>query len=636
MNKHLLITAGLLMVAGALSAARPAKPNVVLILADDLGWQDLKCYDVDDPTPYESPNIDALAKQGVLFRQAYSPAPTCAPSRGAIMSGKHPARIQRTHVIGGQPPAPNRSSFERVITPWYSGRLRREEVTIAEALQANGYRTGHSGKWHMVMVHGAEPQAQEQGFDFAVGGRGVQSKMSPHRLTGFATSAAEDPYRLDADGYPKDEVTENAIAFIDESIRSTGSGQDLQPFFLYYATWLVHGPVQSRSKELLEKYCEKLGVDFPTDSNGWTLDGQKNPYYCAMVETFDAYVGKLLDYLETTDDPRWPGHKLIENTYVIVSSDNGGALGSGKEIYTSNAPLDKGKSSAKEGGIRVPLIIAGPGIKEGVESNVIANGLDFYPTILSWTNTEKPQGVVLDGCDLSQMLTTDPTDPARVETASGAVRDRVVQHFPHGGAMQSSLRIGDYKLIYNYDHVGEADSRPAPRPELELYQLYGAGDVRADIEEANNLAASMPEKAQAMKTALFAELEALDASLPYLNPKTDLWLSNKDKVCTPLKAALDGNKVSVSYRENGAKVVKGYLMVTMNGGDQKYEEWFRKEAVVHGDGTLSAQLPEGTTHYLFNLIDENNFLVSYPELDDMSTARKKKKKASSYAISVQH
>ena len=451
MNKHLLITAGLLMVAGALSAARPAKPNVVLILADDLGWQDLKCYDVDDPTPYESPNIDALAKQGVLFRQAYSPAPTCAPSRGAIMSGKHPARIQRTHVIGGQPPAPNRSSFERVITPWYSGRLRREEVTIAEALQANGYRTGHSGKWHMVMGHGAEPQAQEQGFDVAHGGRGVQSKMSPHRLTGFATSAAEDPYRLDADGYPKDEVTENAIAFINESIRSTGSGQDLQPFFLYYATWLVHGPVQSRSKELLEKYCEKLGVDFPTDPNGWNLEGQKNPYYCAMVETFDAYVGKLLDYLETTDDPRWPGHKLIENTYVIVSSDNGGALGSGKEIYTSNAPLDKGKSSAKEGGIRVPLIIAGPGIKQGVDSNVIANGLDFYPTILSWTNTEKPQGVVLDGCDLSQMLATDPTDPARVETASGAVRDRVVQHFPHGGAMQSSLRIGDYKLIYNYD-----------------------------------------------------------------------------------------------------------------------------------------------------------------------------------------
>ena len=626
MNRILLMALGMLVALTAHTAERPAKPNVILMLADDLGWQDLKCYDIDDPTPYESPNIDALAKRCVLFRQAYSPAPTCAPSRCAIMSGQHPARIQKTHVLGGQPPAPNRSSFERVITPWYSGRLALDEVTLAEALQANGYRTGHSGKWHMVMVHGAEPQPQQQGFDVAHGGRGVQSKMSPHRLTGFATNKAKDPYRLDANGVPKDEVTENAIHFINES--------KAEPFFLYYATWLVHSPVQSRSKDLLEKYCEKLGVDFPTEPEGWSMPGQKNPYYCAMVEMLDAYVGHLLEYLETTDDPRWPGHKLIENTYVIFSSDNGGALGSGKEIYTSNAPLDKGKSSAKEGGIRVPMIIAGPGIKEGVDSHVIANGLDFYPTILSWTHTEKPQGLQLDGCDLSPMLAIDPSDSELVRTAAGTVRDRIVQHFPHGGAMQSSLRIGDYKLIYNYDHVGEADSRPAPRPELELYQLYGDGGARADIEEAKNLAVAMPEKAQAMKATLFAELAAMDASLPYLNPNTPLWLPNQEKVCTPLKATRDGNTVSVSFQENGAKVVKGYLMVTMNGGDARYEEWFRKEATLHGNGTLTAELPEGTTHYLFNLIDENNFLVSYPEIDDMNTARKKKRKCSSYAIGV--
>ena len=200
--------------------------------------------------------------------------------------------------------------------------------------------------------------------------------------------------------------------------------------------------------------------------------------------------------------------------------------------------------------------------------------------------------------------------------------------------MQSSLRIGDYKLIYNYDHVGEADSRPAPRPELELYQLYGDGGARADIEEAKNLATAMPEKSQAMRAALFAELAAMDASLPYLNPNTPLWLPNQEKVCTPLKATRDGSIVSVSFQENGAKVVKGYLIVTMNGGDERYEEWFRKEAILHADGTLTAEVPEGTTHYLFNLIDENNFLLSYPELDDTDTARKKKRKFSSYAISV--
>lgn len=610
----------------ALAAERPEKPNVVLLLIDDLGWQDLVCYDIDAPTPYESPNIDALARQGVLFRQAYSPAPTCAPSRGAIMSGKHPARIQRTHVLGGQPPVPNDFSRDRVITPWYSGRLPSEEITIAEALKTNGYRTGHSGKWHMVMKHGAEPHPPEQGFDFAAGGRGVQTKMSPHRLTGFATKAAEDPYGLDAEGYPRDEVTENAIRFMDES--------KAEPFFLYYATWLVHGPLQSRSQALLEKYCRKLGVDYPTDPNGWPLDGQRNPYYCAMVETLDAYVGDLVEYLETTEDPRWPGHKLIENTYVIFSSDNGGAEGTPKEPYTDNAPLDQGKSSAKEGGIRVPLIIAGPGIKAGLDSEVLASGLDFFPTILSWTNTARPKGVELDGADLSLMLSRDPTDPALIQTSGGTIRDRILQHFPHGNSMHSSLRLGDYKLIYNYDHIGDAGARPAPKPELELYQLYGPGNKRSGIEEAKNLAALMPEKAQAMKQELFAELESMDASLPYLNPRTSQNLLHKEKVCTPLKTSRQGNTVTLSFQENGAKVVKGYLMVTKNGGDKRYEEWFRHEATLNGDGSLSAELPEGSTHYLFTLVDENNFLVTYPELDDMRTARKKGKNYSSYAIRV--
>ena len=351
-----------------------------------------------------------------------------------------------------------------------------------------------------------------------------------------------------------------------------------------------------------------------------------------MVEMLDTYVGNLIEHLETTDDPRWPGHKLIENTYIVFSSDNGGALGGSKEIYTSNAPLDNGKSSAKEGGIRVPLIIKGPGIADGVDSNVMTNGLDLFPTILSWTKTAKPDGVDLDGCDLSQMLATDPTDASLVKTPSGDVRDRIVQHFPHGDSMHSSIRIGDYKLLYNYDHVGKEDSKVATKPELELYQLYTDGDTRADIEEAKNLATSMPEKAESMRKELFNELEKFDASFPYLNSTTDLWLPKKELVCTPLKAERNGNTVSVSFKENGAKVTKGYLMITMNGHVGRLEEWFRIDAVVNSDGTLSAQLPEGTTHYLFNLIDENNFLVTYPKLDDMSTAKQLKKRASNYAI----
>ena len=333
------------------SSTRPEKPNVVLMYADDLGWQDVKCYDVDESSPFETPNIDALAKRGVLFRQAYSPAPTCAPSRCAMISGKHPARLQKTHVLGGQPATPNRPT-DPLMAPWYSGRLGVDETTLAEALRSNGYRTGHSGKWHIAINHNAYPQPKDHGFNVTFNGRGANTKMKPNRLAGFATEDLKDPYRLDESGFPRDEVTNNAIQFMEES--------KAQPFFLYYATWLVHYPIQSRSKALLEKYCEKMGMDFPTDPGYLPKNGeQKNPYYGAMVEMLDAYVGHLLDYLETTDDPRWPGHKLIENTYVIFSSDNGGCEGSG-ETYTSNVPLDKGKSSAKEGGTRVPLIITGP------------------------------------------------------------------------------------------------------------------------------------------------------------------------------------------------------------------------------------------------------------------------------------
>ena len=156
---------------------RPSKPNVVLILTDDLGWQDVKCYDIDEPSPMETPNIDALAQKGVKFWQAYSPAPTCAPSRCAIMSGNHPARAQKTHVVGGAPPTPNHKFAWSMIAPWYSGRMPANEMTIARVLQQNGYITGHSGKWHMAIDHKAFPQPEDQGFDWTRSSRGARSSM---------------------------------------------------------------------------------------------------------------------------------------------------------------------------------------------------------------------------------------------------------------------------------------------------------------------------------------------------------------------------------------------------------------------------------------------------------------------------
>jgi arylsulfatase A-like enzyme len=606
-------------------AGRPEKPNVLLLLTDDLGWQDVKCYDIDEPSPMETPNIDALAKKGVMFWQAYSPAPTCAPSRSAIMSGDHPARAQLTHVVGGKPPAPYHKTQHRMMPPWYSGRMTAKTVTIAEALKTNGYTTGHCGKWHMSIKHDSFPQPEDQGFDWSRRNAGTTTRMRPHRLTGFASDKPNDPYRLDENGFTTHQNSIDALTFVDEN-------KD-KPFFLFYATKLVHAPIHTRSERLLKKYCDKLGVELPDNPQEWKGEGQTNPFYCAMVEELDYYVGKLFQVLDTTEDPRWPGHMLIENTYVIFTSDNGGMESMPGEIITDNYPLDRGKISAMEGGVRVPLIITGPGICAGLESDVMINGLDFYPTILSLTGTPVPAGKQFDGCDISELLKKDPTDPALVKEDDGSVRDTMLWHFPNSVALESTIRIGDYKLVRNYDHAGNART-----PELELYRLYetqGGMQKRGDIEEAEDLAASMPEKAQAMNAELSDRLTEMKASYPYYNPHCKHPLANRETVPSVLSFAKTGSVVEFIYQENGSKVVRAQLIYTLNGGAKNFgEEWFRRPATLLPGKKISATLPEGTTHYVINLIDEHNFLVSYPDVDKATRTKNPSVTAQSATESV--
>ncbi len=602
------------------SNERPAKPNVVLILTDDLGWQDVKCYDIDEPSPMETPNIDSLAKQGVKFWQAYSPAPTCAPSRCAIMSGNHPARAQKTHVVGGAPPTPNHKYGWTMMAPWYSGRMPENETTLARVLQSNGYVTGHSGKWHMAIDHKAFPQPEDQGFDWTRSSRGARSGM-PSRVSGFATIQKEDPFRLDENGYPYHQTSEDALTFLRENHQ--------KPFFLYYATWLVHTPIHTRSEQLLEKYCKKLGVEKPNDQEGWTMKGQTNPFYCAMVEELDYYMGKVFDYLKNTDDPRWRGHKLIENTYIIFTSDNGGMEGHPGEVITDNYPLDKGKISAMEGGTRVPLIITGPGIPKGVESDVMVNGLDFYPTLLTLTGTKRPKDKGLDGCDLSDLLLKNPTNSSLVKNKDGKPRDTMVWHFPHSVALESTIRMGGYKLVRNYNH--RFDERTT---ELELYQLYkteNGKQVRVDIEEANNLASQHPQLSKELNERLSSILNEMDASYPYYNPQARRVGAEKNLIPKVISHEIQNETVTFSVREQGAKIVRADLIYTNNGG-KKYEEWYRIKGKEKIKGTISFNLPEGSTHYYLNLIDENNFLVSYPETPDYSELGKTKEKFAKFAI----
>ena len=600
---------------------RPAKPNVVLILTDDLGWQDVKCYDVDEPSVMETPNLDSLAKRGVLFWQAYSPAPTCAPSRCAIMSGNHPARAQKTHVVGGAPPTPNHKLAWTMIAPWYSGRMPENERTIARVLQGYGYTTGHSGKWHMAIDHKAFPQPEDQGFDWTRSSRGQRSAMKS-RVTGFASSEKKDPFRLDENGFPYHQTSEDALAFLRQN--------KAKPFFLYYATWLVHTPIHTRSEKLLDKYCKKLGVEKPKDNRGWTLKGQRNPFYCAMVEELDYYVGKLFDYLSETEDPRWPGHKLAENTYVIFTSDNGGMEGHAAEVITDNFPLDKGKISLMEGGTRVPLVVTGPGIPKGVESDVMVNGLDFYPTILSLTGCPKPINKNLDGSDLSNLLLNDPRNPNLVKDKQGKMRDSMIWHFPNSAAFESSIRVGGYKLVRNHNHKYNSNT-----DELELYHLYeqeNGKQVRVDIEEAKNLVAAKPELARKLDQKLSDELKAMKASFPYYNPQARTVGPEKNEVPQVLSHRFEKDTVRFAFEERGARVIRADLIYTRNGGD-RYEEWFRVVGPENPKKEIVFDRPEGSTHFFLNLIDENNFLVGYPECPDYAALNKTKEKFAKYALS---
>ena len=612
-------------VAQAALEGRPAKPNVVILLVDDLGWQDVACYDIDKPSPMETPNIDRLAKKGVLFRQGYAPAPTCAPTRAAILSGDHPARAQMTHVSGGVPPAPHHARGWAMMSPWYSARMPAETVTIAEALKASGYTTGHSGKWHVAKDHHGFPQPGDQGFDFTRSSRGVQVPMAPDRLTGFATDDPNDPFRLDENGIPFDQTHADAMTFVEEN-------KD-KPFFLYYAMWQVHSPWVMRSQALLDKYVKNLGVELTEDAKkAWRVPGQNNPFYCAMVEQMDYHAGQLFTYLVETEDPRWPGHKLIENTYVIFTSDNGGMEGAPDEVVTDNIPLDKGKISLKEGGTRVPLIIVGPDIPAGVDSDVMVSGLDFYPTILSLTGSEKPAGKQFDGLDVSTLLLKDPTDPNLVREADGNVRDTMVWHFPNSLALMSTIRVGDYKLIRNY-----GEQRPdSDRPFLELYHLYDSTSgksVRVDIEEAHNLAEQEPERAEELNRRLTEILSGMKASYPYWNPMHSRPLPHKDEVPAMVSCEQEGGNDVFEYREHGAKVVRADLIYTLNGG-QRLEEWLRKEATLMPGMKGGVTLPEGATHFYINLIDENNFLVSYPSVVDASNPSKEARLFAEKALNV--
>jgi uncharacterized sulfatase len=376
------------------SDTRP--PNIVFILADDLGWGDLGCY---GNKFNESPSIDRLAGQGMRFRQFYAAAPVCSPTRASILSGQYPARFGLTaHIPGHWKP------FERLVEPPNALALPREISTLAEELRSAGYATAHFGKWHLG---GSRSGPDDHGFDtsFVHSGHSV-----PPALLGKGASA---PRRT------AEYLTERAVNFIKANTN--------RPFFLYLCHFAVHIPLDTTPR-LERKYEKKPKVE------GYSC----NPLYAGLIEEMDVSVGAIMQELEDL--------RLNTNTIVVFTSDNGGLE---REIGgwpgTSNHPLRSEKGSLYEGGLRVPLIVRWPNVvHEGAVTDAIGTSVDFFPTLLQAAGKLAPTNAILDGVTLMPVL-RNATHVLR--------RDTIYWHYPHyhHSRPASALRQGDWKAIEFFD-----------------------------------------------------------------------------------------------------------------------------------------------------------------------------------------
>ena len=383
-----------------------------------------------------------------------------------------------------------------------------------------------------------------------------------------------------------------------------------EPFFLNLCHWLVHWPMLTRNGQLLEYYCDKLGQPFPPKKGPMTREGQQNPYFASMVTTVDWSLGRILDLLENTDDPRHPGKKLIETTYLFFTSDNGGAEIKGKEILSDNFPLKAGKKHTDEGGIRVPLVVTGPGVPAGTEKSTMINQLDFFPTILHLTSTEieKEEAAKLSGLDITEVLTADADE---VMTAGGTARESMFWHFPHN-QMNATIRKGDFKF---YRHF---------RTETHsLYRLYENGKA-ADIEEKHDLAAN-PEYGEIVKelaAELNGNLEATNAVFPHLNPHYSDAKLPSAKIG---KVSFDGEKgrararLDPKFPKASSASILYYSGQGESGGhskrdvdyskaDPKVDYQMKRPAEISEDGFLiTAPVPGEVGEIRFLIVDENNF-----------------------------
>ena len=456
-------------------ATNAAKPNIVFILADDLGWMDTATY---GSKFYQTPNIDKLRQRGMMFTRAYSAHALCSPTRASILTGQHPARVRitapRGHyaeaVLDVEMPKSAQSSFKAVPAPTRT-RLPLGYYTTGQALKDAGYTTGFMGKWHL----GDDPYGPSAfGFDTVVGAgpfAGPRSYFSPYKM---GKHLPDGPVGEQID----DRMGKEAVKFIE-------ANKD-KPFFLNVWSWGVHAPFEGK-ENYIKDFKAKVDPKYP----------QQSPTYAAMVKSTDDLVGTVTDTLDRL--------KLTDKTLLVFFSDNGGNMFDRADgvVPTSNAPLRGGKAEIYDGGTRVPMIVDWPGhVKPNSTSDALISSIDFYPTLLDVAGARGKNGQVVDGVDLRGVW------EGKNDLKRDAIYSDFIHYNPPTNTIPSSyVHQGNFKLIRFF-----ADG-PKQTDRFELY------DLSVDIGETNDLSAKMPAKVAELNALISAHLKETDALVPFANPK---------------------------------------------------------------------------------------------------------------------
>jgi arylsulfatase A-like enzyme len=431
------------------------RPNIIFILADDQGWNGTSVQMHPDMLNsksdyYRTPNIERLARAGLRFSNAYSPGPMCSPTRASLQTGKSPAQLRMTNVGGTRPATPS----QRLVLPPHSSTLSTEEITIGETLKRAGYATAWFGKWHL-------------GGDQGPAAHGYDEHDGP---TGNADGNSKDPDN------PKDifGITNRGIAFIEKNAKSG------KPFYLQLWHYAVHGAVQTRAATEATYAARPAGKT------------HQSAAFAAMTEDLDTSVGMILDKIDEL--------AIADNTYIIYMSDHGAGL-----RLSSNSPLRQGKGTLWEGGLRVPLIIRGPGVKPGAFCDVPTVGWDLFPTFCALAGVQDDMPPGIEGGSLRPLFATGTGNVKRD-------RDGIAFHYPHygqgGGGSNNSphsvIVIDNYKLMKFYE-----------TNELYLFNL------KEDIGEQRDLSSELTEKTAMMHQRLKDYLKSVNAGLPTPNQAFD-------------------------------------------------------------------------------------------------------------------